>query len=848
MPFRIVAALVALLALFTTASSAQESHASSQFFHQVVGNELRGVWRVEVDDGFHIYHSEVGPGFAQPTAVEFSAEGVTFGPLVLPAPEVVVQAKLGPKKSDTFVWGHHGVFFATVRGTLADGAAAPTSVVVKASGQVCDEGGCHLFEEEYTSSSTASVPADVAAVFESTDFAANEAHWPWPLAQAQPQVLAALANQQPVEPILAALFVAPPAKADGATEIEAAAPIVEEQPSGATGAAPSFQQGGFGFGARQHAFGEFFHRVEGNEVRGVLRFEVDPGFHLYHPTVGPGIAKPTVVTLEAPGVTWGAVVFPEPEATSEGQFGKFVWAHHDTFTVLVTGVLAAGAEAPASDAIVVRVKGQTCDAKGCVDYDDEFASEGDGADDEEIAAVFAGTDWKNYAANWPYDLASREAAAYAELGLTPPAVTNSGATGAGETPVTEPDGTASTGANGAANDTAADPAADAANADAGGGLWGLLALAIGGGLFALVMPCTYPMIPITISFFTKQAEKRGGVVWPLALVYGAGIVSMFTAIGLVVYLLDVFAGALGMEAGDAGSAIIAFAISGWFNLVIAVAFFYFALVLFGAINLNPPQWAMRFVGTAQGKGGVGGLFLMGFLLVITSFTCTGPFVGSILGAAAQQGGARVVLGMAVFGLTMALPFVLLSLVPGKVSKLPRSGAWMNTVKITLGFVEVAAAFKFLSNADIAWKWGILPRELFFWIWTVVAVVIAAFLFGWIKVKGESDEIGPARMTVALGFAVLASYFGYGALGNQLGGAMTALAPPYSNRLVNQPQIDRMQRQIDSIYDALSNGAVSRAGGGLVEKGPIVVMDDLDAAAVRAQKTGRALLINFTGHV
>jgi thiol:disulfide interchange protein DsbD len=305
-----------------------------------------------------------------------------------------------------------------------------------------------------------------------------------------------------------------------------------------------------------------------------------------------------------------------------------------------------------------------------------------------------------------------------------------------------------------------------------------------------------------------------------------------------------------MEAGDAGSAIIAFAISGWFNLVIAIAFFYFALVLFGAINLNPPAWAMRFVGTAQGKGGIGGLFLMGFLLVITSFTCTGPFVGSILGAAAQQGGARVVLGMAVFGLTMALPFVLLSLVPGKVKQLPRSGAWMNTVKITLGFVEVAAAFKFLSNADIAWEWGILPRELFFFVWATVAFVIAAFLFGWIKVKGESDEIGPARMTTALGFAVLGAYFGYGALGNQLGGAMTALAPPYSNRLVNQPKIDRMQQQLDSIYEALSSGAVSQAGGGgrLVEKGPIVVLDDLDEAVARAQRTGRALLVNFTGHV
>jgi thiol:disulfide interchange protein DsbD len=840
MPFRFIAALVALFAVFTTASSAQESHASSQFFHQVVGNELRGVWRVEVEDGFHIYHSEVGPGFAQATAVEFSAEGVTFGPLVLPAPEAVVQPKLGPKKSDTFVWAHHGVFFATVRGTLAEGAAAPASVAVKTSGQVCDDNGCHLYSESYTSSSTASVPSDVAEVFASADFAANEAHWPWPLAEAQPQVLAALANKQPVEPILAALFVAPPAKVVAEPAPQSAPAVVEERPSSAPTNNPPAQQSGFGFGARQHAYGEFFHRVEGNEVRGVLRFEVDPGFHLYHPTVGPGIAKPTVVTLQAPGVAWNAVVFPEPEATSEGQFGSFVWAHHDTFTVLVTGVLAAGAEAPENDAIVVSVKGQTCDAKGCVDYDDEFASEGDGADDEVIAAVFANTDWKNYAANWPFDLAARETAAYAELGLTPPAVVDAN----GATDGTATTGTATTGTPDAlpAGDTPPPPTD-------GTGLMGLLALAIGGGLFALVMPCTYPMIPITISFFTKQAEKRGGVVWPLALVYGAGIVSMFTAIGLVVYLLDVFAAALGMEAGDAGSAIIAFAISGWFNLVIAIAFLYFALVLFGAINLNPPQWAMRFVGTAQGKGGVSGLFLMGFLLVITSFTCTGPFVGSILGAAAQQGGGRVVLGMAVFGLTMALPFVLLSLVPGKVSKLPRSGAWMNTVKITLGFVEVAAAIKFLSNADIAWNWGILPRELFFWIWCVVALVIAAFLFGWIKVKGESSEIGPARMTVGLAFALLAAYFGYGAQGNQLGGAMTALAPPYSNRVVNQPKIDRMQQQIDSIHEALSNGAVSRAGGGgLVEKGPIVVLDDIDAAAVRAQKTGRALLINFTGHV
>ena len=225
--------------------------------------------------------------------------------------------------------------------------------------------------------------------------------------------------------------------------------------------------------------------------------------------------------------------------------------------------------------------------------------------------------------------------------------------------------------------------------------WALILACIGGGLFALAMPCTYPMIPITFSFFTKQAEKRGGNVMLLSLVYGFGIVAMFVFVGVVL------------------SSVIIDVVNHWLtNTIIGFMFFFFACVLFGWVNLNPPQWMNKMAFKAQSTagsgsslvGGLSGVFFMGATLVLTSFTCTAPIVGSLIGSIAKYGNAKVAVGMGVFGLTMAIPFMLLSLMPTKVKAMPKSGDWMETLKISLGFVELAAAFKFVSMVDIALGW------------------------------------------------------------------------------------------------------------------------------------------------
>ncbi|MFH0943930.1 MAG: protein-disulfide reductase DsbD domain-containing protein, partial [Planctomycetota bacterium] len=200
-----------------------------------------------------------------------------------------------------------------------------------------------------------------------------------------------------------------------------------------------------------------------------------------------------------------------------------------------------------------------------------------------------------------------------------------------------------------------------------------LLLAVFWGFITLLMPCTYPMIPITISFFTKQAIAREGRVLPLSLAYGAGIVLVFILIGVAL-----------------GAPIITFAQHPVTNLAIGSLFLIFALVLFGAIDLQPPRFLMAVAGKASTKSGLTGVFLMGATLVVTSFTCTAPFVGSLLSVGAADGDiGRIVLGMGVFGLTMATPFVFLSLLPGRLQQMPRAGEWMHVLKVFLGFVELA---------------------------------------------------------------------------------------------------------------------------------------------------------------
>ena len=370
--------------------------------------------------------------------------------------------------------------------------------------------------------------------------------------------------------------------------------------------------------------------------------------------------------------------------------------------------------------------------------------------------------------------------------------------------------------------------------------WQFLLAAIGGGLFALAMPCTYPMIPITISFFTKQADARGGNVLPLSLAYGFGIVLIFAGIGLVVALLI----SIYDVAADQGIA--DFATNPWLNLIIGIVFLVFALSLFGLIDLKPPQFLMRQASQASAKGGVLGVFLMGLTLVVTSFTCTAPFVGSVLALSASKGAGMVVLGMVVFGLTMAIPFVFLSLVPGRIAAMPKSGMWMNTLKVTLGFVEVAAALKFISNADMSWGWGAMSRELFYLSWMAIFAIAGAYLLGWIKLKGESGEIGPGRLVSALFMLMLATYFGHGAAGNQLTQLVESIAPPYSTPWVATPFHNVSAATKDSGSNAGLNGGAN--GGHAKGDAHTIVIDDFDTAKERALREGKRIFINFTGDI
>jgi thiol:disulfide interchange protein DsbD len=270
------------------------------------------------------------------------------------------------------------------------------------------------------------------------------------------------------------------------------------------------------------------------------------------------------------------------------------------------------------------------------------------------------------------------------------------------------------------------------------------------------------MIPITFSFFTKQADARGGRVLTLALTYGLGIVGMFALIGAL--------------AGVLGEHIVPFAAHWITNVIIGGAFLVFALSLLGLFTLQPPRFLVDVAGKSRGAGGLTGVLLMGATLVISSFTCTAPVVALLLLPAVQSGDSlRPTVGMAVFGLTMALPFVLLALLPGRVRSLPRSGEWMNTLKVTLGFIELAAALKFFSNAEYVLQLYWLPTEVFFGAWTLIFTVLAVYLWGLIP----RAAIGNGRRVGGLLSLAFAAYCVYGALGYKLDFVMNALAPAYS---------------------------------------------------------------------
>lgn len=265
-----------------------------------------------------------------------------------------------------------------------------------------------------------------------------------------------------------------------------------------------------------------------------------------------------------------------------------------------------------------------------------------------------------------------------------------------------------------------------------------------GGFAALMTPCVFPMIPITVSFFTKDTKRKG---WVNGLIYGLSIMVIYVTLGL---LITIFAGP---EALNALS-------TNWIaNVIFFLIFIVFAFSFFGYYELTlPSSWTTKTDSMAD-KGGLIGIFFMAATLALVSFSCTGPIVGSALVAAANGGYLGPALVMLGFSLALALPFGLFAAFPAWLNSLPRSGGWMNSVKVVLGFLEVGFAFKFLSTADLTEHWGILPYEVFMIIMILVSFAIALYLFGFIKFPHDSKnaKIGNARKAIASLFAVLGVY-------------------------------------------------------------------------------------------
>ncbi len=288
------------------------------------------------------------------------------------------------------------------------------------------------------------------------------------------------------------------------------------------------------------------------------------------------------------------------------------------------------------------------------------------------------------------------------------------------------------------------------------GIWSIFALGFLGGLIALLTPCVFPMIPLTVSFFTKQSKtKSKGIA--NALLYGFFIVLIYFLLSLPFHIFD-----------SVDSQILnTIATNVWLNLLFFVIFVFFAFSFFGYYELTlPNSWANKMDEASTKIGGGIGIFFMAVTLAIVSFSCTGPILGGLLGSTALAEGdvaTNLSAGMTGFGVALALPFALFALFPAWLNSLPKSGGWMTTVKVTLGFLELALAMKFLSNADLVSNWGIFKREIFIGIWIILFVLLALYLFGVFKFPhdGPKQKLSNARKFVSLLSAGFSMYLIFG---------------------------------------------------------------------------------------
>lgn len=348
-----------------------------------------------------------------------------------------------------------------------------------------------------------------------------------------------------------------------------------------------------------------------------------------------------------------------------------------------------------------------------------------------------------------------------------------------------------------------------ARTDVSGSPWWLIFIwGFGGGLLALLTPCVWPMIPMTVSFFLKKSGSRGKSVRD-AMIYGLSIIVIYLTLGLVI------TGIFG------ASKLNELSTNAIFNLC-----FFALLVLFGVSFLGgfdiklPSKWSNSADARAEKASGLVSIFFMAFTLALVSFSCTGPIIGTLLVEAASMGDMTgPAVGMGGFALALALPFTLFAMFPSWLKEMPRSGGWLNSVKVVLGFLELALSLKFLSVADLAYGWGILDREVFVSLWVILFVLLGLYLLGKIKFSHDADldHVSLPRFFFSLASLSFALYLLPGLWGAPLKG-VSAFVPPLFTQDFN-----------------------------LYEGGRFEEFDDFDEGMAYARESGRPVLIDFSGY-
>lgn len=366
-------------------------------------------------------------------------------------------------------------------------------------------------------------------------------------------------------------------------------------------------------------------------------------------------------------------------------------------------------------------------------------------------------------------------------------------------------------------------------------LWAIFLAGFIGGLAALLMPCIFPMLPLTVSYFTKSAESKGTAV-SKAVVYGISIIVIYVVLGLLVTVV------FGADALNDLST------NGIFNFAFFLLLVVFAASFLGAFEITLPSSWVNKMDAKSDKGGFAGIFFMAATLALVSFSCTGPIIGTLLVQAATMGALLgPAIGMFGFALALAIPFALFAMFPSLLQSLPKSGGWLNSVKVVLGFLELALALKFLSNVDLAYHWEWFDREVFLSLWIVIFGLMGLYLLGKIKFSHDSEIsfISIPRLFLATVVLAFTMYMVPGLWGAPLS-SISAFLPP-------------QQTQDFDLYTASMSGGMgghaSNAGDNKPHKyaelfhAPLGLnaFFDYDEGMAYAKQTGKPVMIDFTGH-